>query len=161
MLPARLNFPKLSRSSYPSRRNNKYSNSTNGCRYGVAKRFSRFIESEVARSSWRLNNIYAHGVRLFTRVLERQVRLMRLKGFARGLNRASLSSVRLFLLSFHGFRKKKKNLKNWKLSWTFEILSRLTAVTMSKLAKQICPNFCKELRLNRLISEFLISKINF
>lgn len=29
MLPARLNFPKLSRSSYPSRRNNKYSNSTN------------------------------------------------------------------------------------------------------------------------------------
>lgn len=113
MLPARLNFPKLSRSSYPSRRNNKYSNSTNGCRYGVAKRFARFIESEVARSSWRLNNIYAHGVRLFTRVLERQVRLMGLKGFARGLNRASLSSVRLFLLSFHGFRKKKK--KIWKI----------------------------------------------
>lgn len=53
-------------------------------------------------------------------MLERQVRLMGLKGFARGLNRASLSSVRLFLLSFHGFRKKKKkNLKNLKTVLNF------------------------------------------
>lgn len=44
---------------------------------------------------------------------------MGLKGFARGLNRASLSSVRLFLLSFHGFRKKKKKSEKLKTVLNF------------------------------------------